>query len=133
MLNLFVYSEKNVVFVDTSALIGGLLSVFIILVIALLAVMWYRRHPVLVNTYCPKWTSNWGRSSNGQDSPSRSFANNMFNQEITMSTLEVCCHYIFCVCCLQHVLPVGNYEPLNTFYCFIKTGYHQRFLYWNMQ
>lgn len=80
-------------FVDTSALIGGLLSVFIILVIALLAVMWYRRNPMLANTYCPKWKSNWGRSSNGQDSPTRSFANNMFHQEITMSTLEVACNF----------------------------------------
>ena len=84
-------------FVDTSALIGGLLSVFIILVIALLAVMWYRKHPMFANTYCPKWKSNLGRFSNGQDSPSRSFANNMFHQEITMSTLEVCWHYPTCI------------------------------------
>ena len=77
------------VFIDTSALIGGLLTVFIIMVLALIAVMWYKRHPLFSNTYCPKWVPNLRRASMDQNSPHRGFANNMFQQEITMSTLEV--------------------------------------------
>ena len=73
---------------NTSALIGGLVSVFIILVLALVAVMWYKR-PAIFVAYFPKWSSSWNRSSMDQDSPTRGFANSMFNQEITMSTLEV--------------------------------------------
>ena len=77
------------VFIDTSALIGGLLTVFIIMVLALIAVMWYKRHPLFSNTYCPKWVPTLRRSSMDPNSPNRGFANNMFQQEITMSTLEV--------------------------------------------
>ena len=83
--------------VDTGALIGGLLSVFIILVIALIAVMWYKRGPPFSNATFPnfvirQWNPSWGRSSMEQGDPNyptRDLANNMYAQEITMSTLEV--------------------------------------------
>ena len=84
--------------VNTPALIGGLLFVFVLLLFALLVVMWVRGHPLFSYGFCPKylrrpWKSNWGSSTTNladATSSNNGFASSQtVNQGISMSNIEV--------------------------------------------